>query len=133
MEFEGRSRIRDELGMAPLIDVVFQLLLFFMLTSTFVAPEAVGLTLPGSRSAAPAEPKPVTVELTRAGSVLVDGREVAIEELAELLRPRLQQSEDRTVWLRADGGADVQRMVSVVDEIRAAGGKGVALATEPRD
>ena len=48
MDFSGRQRTKQELNVAPLIDVVFLLLIFFMLASTFIKPEAIDLMLEGS-------------------------------------------------------------------------------------
>ncbi len=67
MEFEGRSRIHAHLDIAPLIDIVFLLLVFFMLTSTFMVPEAIELELPESSSASARETTPITVVLDRTG------------------------------------------------------------------
>ena len=63
MEFEGRARIRTQLDVTPLIDVVFLLLIFFLLTSTYITRESIELSLPASDTAVTREETPLIVAL----------------------------------------------------------------------
>ncbi len=132
MEFEGRSRVQAQLTLTPLIDVVFLLLVFFMLTSTFLEPAAVDLTLPSSETATTAEKLPIEVMLARDGVVLLNGEQVSLSELQARLEVLLDGRENLTVALKADAAANIQQMLEIVDRIRAAGGRSLALAAEPQ-
>jgi biopolymer transport protein ExbD len=132
MEFEGRSRIEGDLDMAPLIDVVLLLLIFFMLTSTFLVPEAIKLELPTASSAQAAEKTPIVVLLGRDGEIVVNGTEVSLAALQDEIRSLLRSDTDQTVTLKADAQVAVQEMLEVMDEIRAAGGRSIALSTRPK-
>lgn len=129
MEFEGRAPIRQELSIAPLIDVVLLLLIFFMLTSTFYAAEAIDLDLPDATTATPADELPLVVGLIADGTISVDGVPVAEADLIAHLKTRIN-SEERAVTLKSDAGVNVQAMIRVMDAIRLAGGRRVSLATE---
>lgn len=131
MEFKGRSRIDFHLDMAPLIDVVFLLLVFFMLTSTFLIPESVDLSLPESRSADVLEQSPIAITLDQEGRLTLNGETILLKTLQERIKPLLENKPENSVTLKSDAGAKVQSLLKVMDEIRAAGGRDIALATSP--
>jgi len=129
MEFEGRARIHSHLDIAPLIDIVFLLLVFFMLTSTFMVPEAIELELPESSSAQVSDVTPIIVSLNERGELALNGERIALEQLRATMEPLIQQNADAPITLKSDASTRVQLLLQVMDEIRAAGGTDVALAT----
>ena len=129
MEFEGRARIHSHLDIAPLIDVVFLLLVFFMLTSTFLVPEAIELELPESASAGTTEVTPITVSLDGRGRLALNGEPVEPENLRPALAALLEQHPDSAITLKSDAHTELQPLLRVMDEIRAAGGASIGLAT----
>ncbi len=129
MDFEGRSRIHAHLDIAPLIDIVFLLLVFFMLTSTFMVPEAIELELPESGSATVIEVTPIIVALNASGQLALNGEMMQLEALRAAIEPLIRQDTDAAITLKSDAQTEVQQLLKVMDEIRAAGGENVALAT----
>ena len=129
MDFEGRSRIHAHLDIAPLIDIVFLLLVFFMLTSTFMTPEAIELELPESSSANASEVTPIVVALNPAGAVSLNGEVVELSSLRNALETLIKEDSDAAITLKSDAHTEVQQLLEVMDEIRAAGGSNIALAT----
>ncbi len=132
MDFEGRSRIHAHLDIAPLIDIVFLLLVFFMLTSTFMTPEAIDLELPESSSANATEITPIVVTLNASGQLALNGETIQLAALRIMIEPLIKESPDVAITLKSDTQTKVQQLLKVMDEIRAAGGKNVALATTPQ-
>ncbi|MFZ5536154.1 MAG: ExbD/TolR family protein [Pseudomonadota bacterium] len=130
-----RPRQRDEVGLdlTPLIDVVFLLLLFFMLTTTFVEATRLKVDLPEAGQGAAAEHKdePWVIEIDAAGHYALNGEVVEADQLAARLRAVPGRSEDTQVLIRADGRATHQAVVRALDAARAAGLVHVGLATEP--
>ncbi len=115
--------------MAPLIDVVFLLLVFFMLTSSF-APPSLPLTLPKARAAGEVpRPAPV-VSIDREGRMALDGREVTLETLPDALAGVFSGDERRTVHVRGDRGVDYGRMLELMTATRAAGATQINLIYE---
>ena len=122
-------------------DLVFLLLIFFMLTSTLVAPNAIKLMLPSSNSKTMAK-QTVTVYINEAEEYYVqkDKRETAVTDLnmlSSLIANELINDETGTVVLRADKNVHVQHIVNVIDavnEINTATGQNhkVILATAPK-
>ncbi len=129
MEFEGRARIHSHLDIAPLIDIVFLLLVFFMLTSTFMVPEAIELELPESNSAQVSDITPIVVSLNPAGQLALNGERIELKQLREAIEPLIKQNADVPITLKSDASTQVQQLLQVMDEIRAAGGTDVAIAT----
>ncbi|HIF64318.1 MAG TPA: biopolymer transporter ExbD [Deltaproteobacteria bacterium] len=127
MEFDRRSRLRPRLSVAPLVDVVFLLLIFFLLTSSYEKSGAMQLDLPRAQSARPVGDSAITVSLAADGSTRLNGRQVAGADLkAEL---ELLLSADQAVLLRADRTVAVAELVRVMDSVRQAGGRVLSLAT----
>ncbi|MCF6217681.1 MAG: biopolymer transporter ExbD [Gammaproteobacteria bacterium] len=129
MEFEGRARIHSHLDIAPLIDIVFLLLVFFMLTSTFLVPEAIELELPKSSSATLTEERPIVVAFNREGQLALNGKTLQLSELGNAIKPLIAGNSELTITLKSDAHTEVQQLLAIMDEIRAAGGNNVALAT----
>ena len=129
MDFEGRARIHSHLDIAPLIDIVFLLLVFFMLTSTFLVPEAIELELPESKTASATDITPVIVLLDKTGQLVLNGENIALEQLQQAIKPLLAENADTAITLKSDARTEVQTLLKVMDEIRAAGGTNVGLAT----
>ena len=130
MDFADHERPRPTLNIAPLIDVVFLLLVFFMLASTFIEPQAIDLVLPG-RAAPQTAPttEPLVVDVTPAGQIRLNGLVLSLDQLDSEIAGRLRETTDGGVTVRADAAVAVQLLVSVMDRIRAAGAANIKLAT----
>jgi biopolymer transport protein ExbD len=131
MEFEGRARIRTQLDVTPLIDVVFLLLIFFLLTSTYITRESIELNLPSSDTAAAAEDAPVVVGLDRENRLYIGDETVSAAELEARLARSLSGRSRKAVTLKADRSVELQSLLDVIDRIRSAGATELSLATGP--
>jgi len=130
MEFEGRSRILTELNIAPLIDVVFLLLIFFMLTSTLISQQGLEIVLPSSSESQQIEHIPVEVVVNKDGKLSLNGEELDQAKFIPALRRLLGNKNKEVIVLKADRGVRVQLLINIMDKIRAAGGISVSLATK---
>jgi biopolymer transport protein ExbD len=131
MRFEGRARVSARIDLAPLIDVVFLLLVFFLLTSSFVSRDAIDLELPASATSEPSPQPTLVVSVSTDGAVHVDGVRVDRSRLESVLTASLSASGGSEVAVRADAGVDVGTLVAVLDAARAAGAASVSLGTKP--
>ncbi len=120
-------------NLTPMIDVVFLLVVFFMLTAAFVKrPGALDVRLPVASAPARAlEPTDLVVSLAASGALEVDGVEVAHDTLGPYLSKRATGAEASRVVLRADGEVRHAEVVRVLDTVRAEGIRSIAIATDP--
>lgn len=129
MRFEGRRRSRRTPGMTPIIDAVFLLLIFFMLTSHFVHEEAIDLELPEAKTGRTGEDL-LQVHLDGQDRILFADQEIqSAGELEELLSSELAQSENKVIRVRGDRSASLEKTVMIMDAARAAGAAGVDIVT----
>ena len=129
MSIQTRNKVSVEFNMASLTDIVFLLLVFFMLTSTFLVPEAVELELPESKSANVTEITPIIISLNQTGKLALNGESITLEQLQQAIKPLITQNVEAAITLKSDARTEVQLRLEVMDEIRAAGGTNVGLAT----
>jgi biopolymer transport protein ExbD len=116
------------IDMSPMIDCVFILLIFFIVTTTFVEETGVEVDKPQAASAVRLEKTSILLALTAAGEVVYGGREIGISGVQPLVR-RMLQKEDVPVIIQADGSAPSALLVRVIDEAKLAGASKVSVAT----
>ena len=133
MNFKGHGR-RDEVGldMTPLIDVVFLLLIFFMLTASFTQAQRLKVELPkadqGEQVADPSQDW--VIEIDAQGHYALNGEALAADQLSVRLRELPGRNEDTVVQIRASATTQHQAVVTALDAARAAGLSHIGLATE---
>ena len=128
MEFPRYQRLKQELSVAPLIDVVFLLLIFFMLTSTFIEPEAVDLMLEGGQSATVTPTEPLEVQVTTEGTIRLNGLRLSLGQLTTEISARIKGDQERAVTIKADAEVQVQVLVQIMDQVQLAGANNLRLA-----
>ncbi len=120
------------LQLAPMIDVIFLLLIFFMVATTFASPEEqIDLELPVAESGESAleQPNELVIDVTEDGRTFVEGAELAASELDELLERTARAEPDTPVTVRGDRNLDYGRVVEVLDRCRVAGLQNAGLRT----
>jgi biopolymer transport protein ExbD len=128
--FTRPKRPTLSIDMAPLIDVVFLLLIFFMLTSSF-APPAVQLTLPKAASGTPSETAKVVVSLDQAGGISISEKSISEAEFETALRAALDQNATTTVHFRGDTSVDYGVFLKLISRARNAGASQFHLVHDP--
>ena len=133
MEFERGKRIRMHLDIAPLIDIVFLLLIFFMLTANFIMQPGIKLTLPQAATAKPQEEENIIVFITKDNRIYLNDREINIDELKEALKEELKTAKKKIVILKADEKINLGLAVKVMDIAKEAGTEGLVISTQIKD
>ena len=128
---ERKPRKQVDLNVTSLVDVLFLLLIFFTLTSTFKRSGQLELKLPQSTTATPtgsqAGPKPVELVLTEHGTLLVNGAPTTFEQLLPRLRAAHERQPDGQVMIEAEANVGHGQVVRLLDAVRTAGFKGVGI------
>ena len=120
----------DEPNVTPLIDIVFILLIFFVVTTTFARDFGLDIQRPRATTGARLPNRIVRVAVSKANKITVDGREISSWRLEAEVSAQLSKRETDQVLLVADAGLEAQTLVDVMDGCRRAGGASVALAVE---
>ena len=121
-----------EVNISPLIDIVFLLLIFFMVTSVFVEETGIEVQKPSAIHAEDLDKNSILLALTAEGDVYFDGRLVPPNQLRGLVA-RLLRERTRPVIVIADENSQSGQLVHVLDECKYAGAEQVSLATERRN
>ena len=116
MAIKTRNKIGVSFNSSSMSDLVFLLLIFFMLTSTLVAPNAIKLLLPSSNSKTMAK-QTVTVYINDLFQYYIDETPVTDEELASCISAKIEGQTDATIVLRSDKSVPVQYIVNVIDAV----------------
>lgn len=136
MAIQMRNKRDTNFSMASMSDMVFLLLIFFMLTSTLVAPNAIKLLLPNSNSKTMSK-QTITVYINKARNIYVEDRKVDPTNLENVLYGLIRNEVAASVVLRSDKSASVQDIVIVIDAVNEINNKyntthKVILATKPK-
>ena len=116
MAIKIRNKRSVEFSMASMSDIVFLLLIFFMLTSTLVSPNAIKLLLPSSNSRTMAK-QTLTVYINELGQYFVDKDYTDTENIQNAIYAKISDETDATIVLRADKSVEVQHIVNVIDAV----------------
>lgn len=129
MRLRQKNHHVDSLDLSPLIDMVFILLIFFMVTTTFVKDMKVDLDRPAAASASASDAKTIRVYIDSANEVYVDNQPIKLWALQSKLRDMLRSSAEKSVLVVSDSNIPVNSLIDVVDECRMSGAKEVAVST----
>jgi len=128
---ERKRRPQIDLNVTSLVDVLFLLLIFFTLTSTFKRAGELELNLPKSTTAGPggaaASAKPIELVLTEQGTLLLNGAPTTFEQVLTKLRALHERQPDSQVMIDAEEKVEHGRIVRLLDAVRTAGFTGVGI------
>jgi biopolymer transport protein ExbD len=114
MAIKTSNKINPGFSLASMSDLVFLLLIFFMITSTMVAPNALKLLLPQSNSQVRAKPI-TTISIDKNLNFYLETQPLKFEDLERALQLKLMNSDDPTVALHADKSVPVEEVVKVMN------------------
>ena len=130
MRYKQRGSTEQEINISPLIDIVFILLIFFMVSATFVKDYDLDINRPKASSATTSSSKAIRVHIDSAGDVFIDGQPVRTWVIQNYVRDKLDLSSESTVLVVADEGVPAGKLIEVVDQCRMAGAANVGVVTE---
>jgi len=125
-----RDPIKVQVPLTSLIDIVFLLLIYFLLTTNFMVDEGIKIKLPQARATAPQTEETITVYVDQQGRAFLGTEEVSIARLFDRLKEKIGFQENKLVVLRADRAVILNKAVKVMDIAKAAGAGRLCLATE---
>ncbi|MEM9304168.1 MAG: biopolymer transporter ExbD [Pseudomonadota bacterium] len=129
MRYRDRSSREQGIDISPLIDMVFILLIFFMVSTTFVKDMKVDIDRPQASSSTTASTKAIRLYIDKAGETYLNGEPVRLWVIQSRLRDLLKGSTNKSILVVTDEIVPSRRLVEVVDQARLAGASDVGVAT----
>ena len=120
-----------DVNLSPLIDCVFLLLIFFIVTTVFVEETGVEIQKPQATSAQDMDKQSILIALTADGKVVFGGREIGLNGVRGVVARQLREKEAPVIIL-ADGNARTAPLVDIIDECKLAGARQVSIAASRR-
>ena len=131
MRFKERERDDPRINITPLVDILFLLIIFFTVTTTFATTGGIDVDLPESRSQSQVENvQKLFVTIDRKGDAFIEGERMSGAELKERFQKLSKERENALVIIQADRSTAHGRVVTIMDLARAEGLKRLAIATQ---
>lgn len=125
-----RERYQVNIPLTSLIDVVFLLLVYFLLTTNFMVEEGIRVKLPNAKASSPQKEKSITIYLKKNGEIYLSNKQISINDLFNKLQEMLNEDKNKLVVIKADYRIILNKLVRVMDVVKAAGARKLCLATE---
>ena len=130
MRYRERENTEQDIDISPLIDMVFILLIFFMVSATFVKDMDLDIQRPKASSSTPSSTKAIRVYIDNGGNTFLDGQPVRTWVIQSRLRDMLRQTTGASVLVVTDANVSANKLIEVVDQCRLAGAEDVGVVTE---
>jgi biopolymer transport protein ExbD len=131
LEFKSKkNQYQIQAPLTSLIDIIFLLLIYFMLTTNFIVEEGIQVKLPNARASAPQLSREITIFVDKEGATYMSNTQIPIDMLYTRIRQMLGNDTDRLVVVKADRTVMLNKAVRVMDIAKAAGASRLCLATE---
>lgn len=130
MRSRNKKDEQQGIDISPLIDMVFILLIFFMVSTTFVKDMDLDINRPKASSSTISSTKAIRLYIAGDGSTYMDGQPIRTWMIQSRVKEVLQSTTSESVLVIADGGVPATKLVEVVDQARLAGAQDVGVATE---
>jgi biopolymer transport protein ExbD len=132
MRFQRHYSVtKGELNLTPLVDVILQQLIFFMLTSSFIMQPGIKINLPQATTSETITEKELLVSVSKEGAIFYGERPVTMEELERYLQQATAKGKDKVLIIKGDKKAEHGIIVSVMDIARRSGINKIVIGTIP--
>jgi len=125
-----KQRYEVQAPLTSLIDIVFLLLIYFLLTTNFMVDEGIKIKLPQAKASKPQVEESITIYVDKEGRSYLNNEEITIGNLFKRLKEMISGKKDKLVVVRADRAVILNKAVKVMDIAKAAGAGRLCLATD---
>jgi biopolymer transport protein ExbD len=129
VKFKRKEQSVDNIDVSPLIDMVFILLIFFMVTTTFVKDMKLDINRPSAATASLLDEKVIRVYIDANRDIFIDNQPIKVWAIQSKLRDLLRSSTSKAVLIVTDMNIPVESLIDVVDECKMSGAEDVAVST----
>ena len=121
----------EEPNITPMLDVVFILLIFFIVTANFIKEPGLEINRPDSETSEITENAAILIAIGAAGEIYMDGRRIDVRQVKANVIRLIAENPQGSVVIQADVKSTAEKIVSVMDEVREAGVVDISIASEP--
>jgi len=126
-----RDQDDNELDLTPMLDIVFIMLIFFIVTTSFVKESGIVVNTPNAQSAQKQENANIFIGISESGEVWIDHRPIDIRSVRAIVARLHAENPEGAVVIQSDAKATTDTMVQVMDQVRLAGIERIAVAAKP--
>jgi biopolymer transport protein ExbD len=130
MKIRAQNKILDTFSFSSLTDIVLLLLIFFLLSSTFIIQPGIKVKLPVSDTAESTNEKSITITLTKNGRIYLNQNQVTMNDLPARWNQLMAMNPNQAIIIRADKGVTIERTVAILDIGKKVGASNFNIATE---
>jgi biopolymer transport protein ExbD len=127
-----RQKTEVEISVVNMVDVVFVLVIFFVLTTTFTKETGIDITKPSAGSSKQLGKEPLLIAVGDNGGIFIEERQVDLAMLQTILRREANQDPDKVVVIHSDRETDMGVIVEILDQCNQVGLKKTSVATDPK-
>jgi len=132
--FKTTLKKKSTINIIPMIDVIFFLMIFFMLFTTFRSnPTGIDLQLPKAVTVSEQQSKSIIIDITKEGDVYYQGKKISLSNLMEIARNKINENNEIVAIINADREVRYKHLISVMDTVRQVGIYRLALAAEKKE
>ena len=121
----------EEPNITPMLDVVFILLIFFIVSANFIKDPGLEINRPDSETAEITENAAILIAIGPAGEIYMDGRRIDVRQVKANVIRLMAENPQGAVVMQADEKATAEKIIAVMDEVREAGVIDISIASEP--
>ena len=121
----------EEPNITPMLDVVFILLIFFIVTANFIKEPGLEINRPDSETSEITENAAILIAIGAAGEIYMDGRRIDVRQVKANVIRLIAENPQGSVVIQADVKSTAEKIVAVMDEVREAGVIDISIASEP--
>ena len=133
MKFQTENKLLETFNFSSLTDIVFLLLIFFLLSSTFIVQPGIKVKLPKSESSEVTSDKNIAISISRDGAYYLNEERVLLSSLPAMLRQKFVYGKEQIIVIKADYDVTLQSAVDVIDIAKNVGVDKRSIATEQKN
>lgn len=133
MKFQTENKLLETFNFSSLTDIVFLLLIFFLLSSTFIVQPGIKVKLPKSESSEVTSDKNISISISRDGAYYLNEERVLLSSLPAMLRQKFVYGKEQIIVIKADRDVTLQSAVDVMDIAKNVGFDKFSIATEQKN
>ena len=130
MKFQTEKKLLKESNFVSMTDMVMLLMIFFLLSSSYIVQPGIKVRLPKSDTTETSSDRPITLSITRGGAYYLNDDRVSLTALPAMLQQKLSRNPEQLIVIKSDRDVTIQQVIQVMDIAKQVGGERFMIGTE---